>query len=117
VESGKNKDSKGQFVKGAKRPPTAGRRKGAKNKKTIAAAEKAKEMGIDPFELLLLFAKGDNVSLGYSKKDPIPMDLRLSATKEACSYIHPKRKSIEMDIGKMDLPNRSFAFPDPKKAK
>lgn len=89
------KPAKG-FQKG--RAKTGGRKKGAKNKITIALEEglheKAKRLGVDPFEVLCLFAKGDHKALD----EPFPIDprLRLRAAGEAAEYLYPKRRAIEM---------------------
>lgn len=72
------------FVKGQKRPEGAGRKKGTMNKRTEALHEKCERLGIDPFEALLQFAN-----------HPDPM-YRLSALKEICQYLYPKRRAIEI---------------------
>jgi hypothetical protein len=69
-------------------------------------------LGVDPFEILLLFAKGDWKGLGYKsetvvkyshgnpyKTDVITADHRLKAASEASQYLHPKRKAIERHDG------------------
>ena len=90
-----------------------GRVKGTPNKKTCLAEDMAKEMGVDPFKLLLMFCGNKFEDLGYSQS--IPMDLRLSAIKDACNYIIPKRKTIELQTDSTpDLPARPFAMPNPK---
>ncbi len=67
-------------------------------------------MGIDPFEVVLLYAKGDWKSLGYEaecyfaeKPDGavkmgyvISPELRAKCAQDACQYLHPKRKAIEI---------------------
>jgi hypothetical protein len=98
------------FPKGAKRPADAGRKKGTPNKKTQDLMAKCQELDVDPFEILLRFAKGDWDGLGYESsvrvagvskdgepfyEDTIPPDLRAKCAKDACEYIHPKRKAIE----------------------
>lgn len=84
-------------------------RKGIPNKRTVALAIRAKELGVDPFEILLLFAKGDWKALGYEaecyfseKPDGavkmgyvISPEMRVVAAKEAAKYLYPHRKSIE----------------------
>lgn len=110
------RDNNGKFAKGGVRPPNAGRKKGSKNKTSILAADRAAQMGVDPFELLLLFASNKYKELGYSKE--IPMDIRFNAIKEACTYILPKKRSIEvMQEEKECLPERSFLMPDPRELK
>ena len=87
-----------------------GRKKGTANKSSLPLLEKADALGIDPFEILLYFAKGDWKKLGYKKKtkeigigmgntievDVIEPELRASAAKSACEYIHPKRKALDI---------------------
>lgn len=67
-------------------------------------------LGVDPFEILLYFAKGDWKSLGYAEatrtyftaagieaeEEIIKPELRMHAAKEACQYVLPKRKATEM---------------------
>lgn len=86
----------------------AGRPKGAKNKITTAARELALQLGVNPLEVLLRFAKGDWEGLGYedptmtkySAEGPIiveriPPELRMTAAKEAVKYIYPTQKAVE----------------------
>lgn len=85
-----------------------GRSKGTPNKDKATLAEKAKELGVDPFEVMLLFAKGDWKALGYEKefiekmgKDCVNYEyvidpaVRAKMASEASQYLHAKRKSIE----------------------
>lgn len=89
---------------------TGGRQKGTPNKATQTLRAKARELGADPFEILLLFAKGDWQRLGYTsgtvthmtKAGPIEIDLitpgmRLAAASDACQYLEPKRKPVDRD--------------------
>lgn len=92
------------------RPEGAGRKKGTPNKNTAPLKMKAIELGIDPFEILLLFAKGDWKKLGYknemlftttqkgdvNEEYTIQPAVRARAAAEACSYLHSKRKAIEI---------------------
>lgn len=71
----------------------SGRQKGTPNKATKTLEDKAESLGIDPFEMLLLFAEGNCEKL---KCNDISADLRFKALKEVCSYLYPKRKSIEL---------------------
>lgn len=77
---------------------------------------KASELGIDPFEVLLLFASGDWKKLGYTgetftrfAKDysneeyTINPAVRARAAAEAAQYLYPKRKAIEINE-KPDMP-------------
>lgn len=91
--------------------PGSGRKKGTPNKRTIEAQATAERLGVDPFELLLLFAKGDWKKLGYksetttkyfgeySIEEPvISPELRQSSAGKAAEYLYPKRKAIEQTI-------------------
>lgn len=64
--------------------PGSGRQPGTVNKKTELLMEKCERMGLDPFEALLQLAKSTE------------LDIRLSALKEICQYLYPKRKALEM---------------------
>jgi hypothetical protein len=91
----------------AKGKKTGGRKKGTPNKKTLNASIIAEEIGVDPFQVLMHFVVGDYESLGIPElssvltkegvveKLSITPEMRLSAAKEACQYIYPKRKAIE----------------------
>lgn len=69
---------------------------------TLELQIRAEELGVDPFEVLLLFAKGDGEALG------LPVDpstgrnvspnqkLQFAAAAEACKYMFPQLKSTEM---------------------
>lgn len=99
------------FKKGTPRHKDAGRKPGAQNKRTLAVKELAEKMGVDPFEILLNFAKGDWKALGYdsptvtvvTKQGPFECDVvspdnRLKAASEVCQYISPKLKAIEHSV-------------------
>ena len=87
-----------------------GRKKGTPNKDKKTLQDKALELGKDPFEILCHFANGDWKALGYKSKtkkvsagygriveeERIDESLRLTAAKEACQYIHAKRKAVEL---------------------
>lgn len=88
-----------------------GRVKGVPNKKTTTLIQKCEELKVDPFEILLLFAKGDWKALGYPmskqvksytqsgeaiEEDVISPELRGQCAKEACQYLYPKRKAVEL---------------------
>lgn len=91
---------------------TGGRVAGTANKKTIEVQEIAKNLGVNPFEILLYFAKGDWKKLGYAsntttrysvagepyEEDIISPELRSSSASKACEYLYPKRKAIEQTI-------------------
>lgn len=95
---------------GTPRSPNAGRKKGTPNKDKADTRAVAEKLGIDPFEVLLLFAKGDYVALGYHEEqrivgyskmgDPIyehtvRPDVRARAAKDACEFMLPKFKTVE----------------------
>lgn len=82
------------------RVKTGGRKKGTPNKQAEELRDIADRLGVNPFEVLLLFAKGDWKALGYKKRkyapDPeIHPSIRARAAAEANQYLHPKRKAIE----------------------
>ncbi len=92
------------FVKGQ-----GGKPKGAVSSLKRKVREVAKNTGIDPYEVLLLFSAGNWQALGYSdetytsninehgiiKKYTIDPSVRCKAAAEACQYIIPKLRSIE----------------------
>lgn len=85
-------------------------RKGIPNKSTQDLFEKAFNLGVDPFEVLLNFAKRDWKALGYNSPtvtkycadggtievDVITPDLQLSAAEKASNYLYAKRKAIDI---------------------
>lgn len=87
-----------------------GRKKGVPNKRSQTLIDRAKELGKDPFDILMYYANADWKALGYTKStttkysmigtayevETITDDQRIHAAKEACQYIHPKRKSIDI---------------------
>jgi hypothetical protein len=97
-----------------------GRQKGTKNKDSIPLSEKAEELGIDPFRVLLMFAAGKWEELGYDKekqitgqneygiveKYTIDPSVRAKAAQEACNYLYPKLKAIEHS--QTDDPSKQF---------
>lgn len=97
------------WPKGKPRPEGAGRKKGTPNKRASDLAERAKELNVDPFDVLLFFTKGDWKALGYKAStetkvnhlgieyevERITPEMRLQAAKEASQYIYPKRKALE----------------------
>lgn len=99
------------FKPGDERPEGAGRKKGTPNKSTSHLHELAEELGVNPFEVLLHFAKRDHVALGIPEytfkvagkgqdattiEEPtISPELQQKAAKDACEYLFPKLKSIE----------------------
>jgi hypothetical protein len=97
------------MAKAKGKTPGSGRKKGTPNKKTADLVDKANELGVDPFEILLLFAKGDWKTLKYPaetfRKESaggvvnieyyIAPELRANCASRACEYLHPKRKAVE----------------------
>lgn len=94
-------------------PKYGGRKKGTLNKNAIPLMEKAMELGVDPFVILLLFAKGDWKSLGYEapefisgygrEGEPIlklhvTSDHRLTAASNAAKYLYPQLKAMELKV-------------------
>jgi hypothetical protein len=75
---------------------TGGRQKGTLNKKSVPAEIMARELGIDPLRVLLLFTGGRWKDLGYDS-DVITPDHRINAAKEAVKYIYFQRKTVELD--------------------
>ena len=65
------------------------------------AAKKAEELGVDPFEILLLIAAGDFDALypdtmpGKPGRAFVPLDIRMKAAAETAKYIYPTLKSVE----------------------
>jgi hypothetical protein len=104
-----------------------GRAKGSTNKNRQVLFDKAKELGVDPFEILLLFAKGDYDSLGYdkyqSKAGPngevfevltISPELRQKSARDACEYLFPKLKSVEFSTDEETKKSLTLAYANPK---
>lgn len=103
----------------------SGRKKGSRNKNALPLTQKVTELGVDPFEILLMFAKGDWKGLGYasafntlytSRGEPYQVDIiqpehRLRAAQEASQYLYPKRRAIEVkdnrNVGEDPLPHIS----------
>lgn len=88
---------------------TGGRKKGTPNKNSQKLIDRANELGINPFEILLHFAAGNAEEMGMKPTltrynitgqpytiETIPVELRQKAAKDACEYIYPKRKSIDI---------------------
>lgn len=102
------------FQPGQKRPAGAGRKKGQVTKDRQMLLDKSKELGVDVFEILLLFAGNRWEELGYESdqtekrtargevyyEDRISPDLRVQSAGQAAQYVLPKLKAIEVqDIG------------------
>lgn len=98
------------WPKGKPRPENSGRKKGTPNKDTLPIEQKALDLGVDPFQILLHFAGGNWKALGYEnecyfteKADGavkmgyvISPEMRCKAASEACQYLLPKKKAIEL---------------------
>lgn len=69
-----------------------GRPKGSPNARTQDLFDITERLECNPFEVLIMFAKGDAEALRISE---ISAELRLRAAKDACDYLFPKRKAIE----------------------
>jgi hypothetical protein len=99
------------------REKSGGRIKGTPNKSVILMQQKAEELKIDPFTILLLFAAGDWKSLGYAsekyisgineygswEKWTIDPSVRCKAVMEACQFLLPKRKAIDQKEEELDV--------------
>ncbi len=83
-----------------------GRQKGTPNKKTVQLKERAQRLGFDPFEMLLRVAKGD--WQGLELDGPISIELRVRAACEACKYLYPQRKAIEVSDERDPNLNRPY---------
>lgn len=87
-----------------------GRAKGTPNRATAQLQERAAALGVDPFEILCLFAKGDWKSLGYDREIFLTMEgekscsyrftidpaVRAKCASDVASYLFPKRKAVEL---------------------
>lgn len=97
-----------------------GRPKGVPNKRTQDLIELAEKHECNPFEILLLFAKGDYEALGYKQYQykqygenvveemTIPPELRQKSAKDACEYLFPKRKAIEHSLNAEAMPDEEL---------
>ena len=98
-------------AKNQPKTPGSGRKPNTPNKATQTLIEKCAKLKCDPFEILLLFANGDWKALGYEEaqkikgytqdgspiyEDRISEELRQKSARDACEYIHPKRKAMEL---------------------
>lgn len=98
-------------------PKTGGRAVGSVNKKTAEAQDIAEKLGVNPFEILLRFAKNDWKGLGYKsptvtkyasngipyQEDVISPELRHSSAGKAAEYLYPKRKAIEQTFSDSEI--------------
>ena len=79
-------------------PKSGGRKKGGKNKITLASSahaimEKAKAAGITPLEYML----------GILRDEKQPQDIRMEMAKAAAPYVHPKLQVTKLQ-GDKDAP-------------
>lgn len=82
-------------------PRYGGRTKGVLNRKTKDLIERCEEKGVDPFDVLLELCKDQD------------KNMRFSAAKELCQYIHPKRKALEVTGGEdKDLKDEPISTAD-----
>jgi hypothetical protein len=91
-------------------PGAPGRLPGAIGKSTAKVQEIIRRLGVDPFEVMILFVKGDWKALGYDTdviikqssdgkstfmEYVISPELRAQCAREACKYVYAQRKSVE----------------------
>lgn len=95
-------------IKGSKK--SGGRKIGTPNKRTEELENIAQRIGVNPFEVLCLISAGNWKGLGYKEKtknkwlpsgieveeDVISLESRLQAAKEACKYLFPQRKAVDL---------------------
>lgn len=95
-------------VKNIGRPP------GSPNRRTEELFHLAEKHDCNPFEILILFAKGDFKSLGYEEFQKkivgkgesaemveeltISPELRQKSARDAAEYLYPKRKAVEHSL-------------------
>jgi antitoxin component of RelBE/YafQ-DinJ toxin-antitoxin module len=112
--------SRHEFTPGSPRPEGAGRKPGTPNRATSEAKRLAEEMGVDPFQVLLLFVKGDAEALdlpvhqladGTEARRAVPLDMRLDAAKAAVQYLLPKRKALEVEAT-VNGPEQFLSLPE-----
>ncbi len=72
-----------KFKPGEARHPNAGRKKGTPNKSTQSILELCEAMNFSPIEAMLKIASNQVHEKNFE------------ALKEVCTYIYPKRKSLE----------------------
>jgi len=71
-----------------------GRPKGSINKDRRSLQDRAKALGVDPLDVLFMFAAGNNEAL--KDPNPITLDQRLRAASEAAQYLYAKRRATEL---------------------
>jgi uncharacterized membrane-anchored protein len=105
-----------------------GRPKGSVNRKTQELFDTCDRLGIDPFEGLLLFAKGDYEALGYEKMTmkgtgeyaswelTISPELRAKCLEKACEYLYAKKKSVAVEVDDETKKGLTLAYANPKQS-
>jgi hypothetical protein len=100
------------FRPGQKKPKGSGRKKGQITKDRQMLLDKARELNVDPFEILLHFAAGNHKALGMEETritgmtasgnaiwtDSIPSEQRVKAAEAAAQYMLPKLKSVDVSV-------------------
>lgn len=106
--------------KGIEKTPGSGRKKGGLNLRTRQKQDAVEatlaRLGVDPFEALALFVKGDVVALGLPACTELPLELRFDAAKELAGYLAPKKKAVEISGEGGDAVGLGFLFLPPKKS-
>lgn len=74
------------------KPGSIGRPVGARSVLALRVEAIAQRVGVDPFEVLCLFAKGDHKTLGC---DVVTTDQRLQAATAAAKYLYSQKRSVE----------------------
>lgn len=85
--------------------PGSGRKKGSKNKNTVAAMLKEEFPDYDPLKSLIKIAQLTST----------PLDIRVNCHKEVAKYIHPQLKAVEHS-GEMDVHQDTVMFVMPSEA-
>lgn len=73
------------FEKGKPRHPSAGRRKGSRNKVTAKREAKIAESGLTPLDYMMRVLRNEKASRGE----------RMDAAKGAAPYVHPRLAAVE----------------------
>lgn len=74
---------------------TGGRSKGTPNASSLDVRAIAERIGVDPFEIMCMVAKGDYSGLGY-ETDIISLDQRIGCAIQASKYLYQQRKAVEL---------------------
>lgn len=73
-----------------------GKTKGTRNKINRDVTATAARLGVDPFEVLCLFAKGDTKALQLPPKARVSPNQRLAAAIQACKYLYSQKRAVEI---------------------